>query len=240
MTLNEEQYRDEIRKRTDINGLVNPKPVLPISVDETGNGLLYTSMHIIILVLNKWIKKQDAVAFYELYKKCETESYSSILNRSPTKKDQNGWDDYIGVCSAFFFLGNSAIPNRILTDAKKRLFTFHNGNKTFKDFIKSLFFRNPRFIAHLYYCAYQKPPFIIRWLAYLMTYLSAKNTKPDHYEPWNLGYLMAVPMMAQAGINHRIGKFFIESMIKKVPQYKTLFGTVVEDKEHPFNKARCL
>lgn len=237
--LNEEQYRDEVRIRTDIHGLVNPKPVLPISVDETGNGLLYTSMHIIILVLNKWIKKQDAVEFYELYKKCETESYSSILNRSPTKKDQNGWDDYIGVCAAFFFLGNSSIPSRILADGKKRLFFFTNGKES-KDKWKSFFGRNPRFIAHMYYCTYQYPPFLIRIIAYIQTYLSAVYSKPTDYDDWNLGYLMAVPMMARSGLSNKIAKYFVKQMIKKVPEYQSIFGTVVEDIEHPFKKVRCV
>ena len=233
LILNEEEYRFKLAHYIDKYGLVNPKMVFSTSFDETGNGLFYSGLNILILVIHGFIRSEDRSNFVVAVKNCETDYGSCILNRSPSKKDQNGWDDYISVMAALWTLGLSGTTHKFLTEAKHWLWNLNNvepGRLT----AKSFFGRNPRFIAHYYYCCNMNPPMLIRILAWFQMYLGT-FANPTHYNSWCLGVLYCIPQLHKKGISGWISKYYIKKMKEKVKEADFIFGKVVADKNHPFN-----
>jgi hypothetical protein len=67
------------------------------SIDSTGNGLLHMSLFYLILQKTHQLSPLDRNAFIETVDSCWKEP--GLLNRSPTKKDLESRDDYVGVCA---------------------------------------------------------------------------------------------------------------------------------------------
>lgn len=154
-------YWSEIEEWRQIDGLISPRERNP-SPDSTGNGILYLSLAHICAVLNRFEIK--ALEYSLILQSCYTSQYPGILNRSPSKEnDQNGWDDYIGVGAACYLMGIPNVSWVSLNAGNIRRFVFfkwffkNNKPDQFNIFSKETwqawFGRNPSVITHLQLCS---------------------------------------------------------------------------------------
>lgn len=100
---------------------------------------------------------------YNSIKECLVPGYSGLLNRSPTKlDDQEGWDDYMILTAAMARNAlNFPICNRILDHGKLNIYCFNNvtpPRMTWQSFLG----RYLQFIAHLHFCVAERPSLLSR------------------------------------------------------------------------------
>lgn len=159
--------REEIARFRQPDGLVSPKR--DPEIDSTGNGLLYTSLYMILLGRRGGFSSDDAHEFRRIVNRCWARSgkvlgrtYPGCLSRSPTKTDeQESWDDYQAVAYAGMLAG---LPFARLMLAHARKFTpwwvpggIWNNLVPGATSSKAWLGRSPMFMAHLRRCAYLSP-----------------------------------------------------------------------------------
>lgn len=204
--------KDEIANWTDSDGLVTPN-YRPQTKDETGNGILYTSIaHCLMVMRGELRDTYDYNMFYCVMRSCQVPDarprrlkpvpnvISGLFHRSPNKTQElQGDDDYIGVCAASKLM-DAPFAREILKYGRKHRWSFNNlepGKWT----PRTWFGRKPQFVAHVMFSACQMPPLYLRllWCAsLLLSGLSRSSTG------WMLSWLMTIsaegisPMCDQA------------------------------------------
>lgn len=139
--------------------MIAPRKQNP-EIDSTGNGLLYLSLAHICAYLNGFdVRPEEFCNFVRnAYEK------QGLLNRSRTKKDdQNGRDDYIGVCAAAKLLLLERLAWEICNAGNHRHFLFfkwfYKNDKpdtleiTKLSTWKAWLGRQPATITHIQFCA---------------------------------------------------------------------------------------
>lgn len=119
---------------------------------------------------------------------CLVPGYSGLLNRSPTKTDQEGWDDYVTLVAATATnCLNLPICARILDQCDKTMGFFNNVNPG-KPTVQSFLARYPQFVAHLCMANGIDPSFVLKaaWSAGVMAASFSSDTST-----LVLNYLMA-------------------------------------------------
>ena len=172
------------------DGLIVPRGTFP-GPDSTGNGLLYLSLAHICAALNRY--PVNAAMLSSLVASCYVPGKPGILQRSPTKyDDQNGWDDYIGVCAAAALVGDRHLAWVSLNAGNVRRFWlfkwFFKNNKphvhklTDRETWQAWFGRNPSAVCHMQFCSGVWPhPLRILWQALdiIHTALFSMGTRHD-------------------------------------------------------------
>lgn len=232
------EYRNAIINYRDKHKLINPKKVFHTAADETGNGLMYSAIHLILLKINDWVTFNDKSEFLDKLYFCQTSVASCILKRSPTKTDQNGWDDYIAVLSALHMNDMLGTTHEFLVKGKEYKFNFNNETPN-KFTFKSWFGRSPRFVAHMYFCA-EKEPNIFLKICWCLQMLLATLSKKTHFNSWALGYLYCMPLLNRFDMCGMVAKFYMRVLRKKLDNENDVFVNILEDKEHVFAKVKTI
>lgn len=143
---------DELEQYRQPNGLYSNQP--HPENDSSGNCIAITSLALWLANrLGEFREPKNIQRIIDFDKEihaCEVYAYSGLLNRSPTKiDDQQGWDDYVALLTTSGKnVTNLPICNRILNRSKKLLCSFNNVDPGVFTF-KSCFARYPQFLAHL-------------------------------------------------------------------------------------------
>lgn len=173
--------RDEVGQYRQSDGLVSPEknPTL----DSTGNGILYTSLYFVALVLRGLARKEDLKDFEDTISRCRALVYGGFntyfpingcYNRSGTKlDDQNGHDDYIGLALASKLMKTQHAAD-ILNHRRlySGLFKSVWNNREPGNFTTQAWFgRMPDVVAHFIWCAGERPNVLRRayWSITLVT-----------------------------------------------------------------------
>lgn len=156
MKIDELTYRQAIKNYTDADGLVCHVEVKKDERGASGNGILYTSLHLIALQLNGWINEFDRKDYLKTISKCEVIQHSWCLKRSPIKDDLNSFDDYIGLSSCLYLCNLPFSAKSFLRKMKEVNFVCNNEQYN-KFTFRSWLGRNPKFVAHVYNCGGEKP-----------------------------------------------------------------------------------
>lgn len=144
----------EIKDYLQPDGLVSPSRYP--GKDSTGNGLLYLSLYQVLRYrkLEMIMGDVDYSAFNAIAA-CQIEP--GLFKRSPTKADQEGVDDYIGI-AAYSRYARGPFARNILNYGQSHAWIFNN-EVPGKFSWSSWFGRMPQVIAHFYYCAGLDPGF---------------------------------------------------------------------------------
>ena len=220
--MQETEYREAIKAYTDADGLVCHTQTKFGERGASGNGLLYTSIHMLNLFQNKWITEADKQKFSLVVDSCKVERFGWLLHRSPVKTDLNSHDDYTGVAAAFKIIGMPFHSASMLRDFKQRKW-FLDNELPYDPRWKSWLGRMPDFVAHIYEAGGESAPFfngIYRDIcfnitpktndAWMLRYLKAKTSKSKHaakfLEKCNGRKLVSDFLHNE---NHPLGKVFI-------------------------------
>lgn len=168
-------------------GLIAPTPH-----GDSGNGVLYSAIAIIILRDRSTCLTTEARhvvrALRNSYAKaimtCFRSDAIGVLCRNPGNTGyQEGPDDYVGasslLCAAYF----------ILRYGKSHWFNYNNVNLD-KITKSSWLLRQPQLIAHMYYGAEKKPNLFLRLYWHLAILYSALTTKKTDQDGWMLTWLL--------------------------------------------------
>ena len=186
----ETEYRERLKEYTDSDGLVCQKKVNQGERGASGNGLLYTSIGMINLTRNRWLKESDVIYFRDVLLACSVPNYPYLFNRSPVKTDMNSHDDYTGIAAAFYEMGLDFMAASLLKNFIKR--SWHCDNETpEKPKLGAYLCRFPAFVNHIYNCANQEAPKFTSTIAELGMRFASYTTKKDDGDGWLLGYLRA-------------------------------------------------
>lgn len=171
---------DELEEYRQPNGLYsnqkNPQN------DSTGNGLAITSLALWLANRLGEFRPEASIArvheFRDEMRACEEDGIPGLFNRSPTKTDQNGWDDYVCILSA---CAKNALnlPNaaEILEHSRAACGFFNNVQPV--DFtLQSFLVRYPQFSAHMRFSNALLPNVFYRFLWCAGIFFSAFSTNP--------------------------------------------------------------
>jgi hypothetical protein len=107
----------------DTNGFIKPKSD---SVD-SGNGILYSALELSLLKANKLELTFAETDYFPIVARSMKEP--GLLSRSPTKTEQEQWDDYLGLTLASAVTNNTVLLRQSLVYGFKHLFVMNNDNK---------------------------------------------------------------------------------------------------------------
>lgn len=196
--MNEQEYRDQVKLRTDADGIVCHKKVAnPHERGASGNGLFYTSLHIINLKRQGWIKTEDIDHYLKILKSCEA-GEPWLFNRSPVKTDLNSHDDYTAIAAALRELGLYFHSMALLRECKKREWVLDNERPYSPRFFKAWLGRMPAFVAHIYHCAKEEPPLFHSAVFDMSLRITGTFASQASDDSWLLGYLKAMSYKSKA------------------------------------------
>lgn len=205
--MNENEYRELIKSYMDVDGLVAHKKLAHANErGSSGNGLLYTSIHMISLHQNGWLKEEDKKKFSSTVDACKVERNGWLLNRNPLSTILNSHDDYTAVAAAFHICKMPFHAASMLRDFKERKFILDNEYPYNPRTFRAGLWRMPSFVAHIYNCGREEPPLFHKKFLELNLKLSATFASQASDDSWLLNYLKAICYDSPAS------KFFIDKM----------------------------
>ena len=228
--MNEQEYREAIKAYTDVDGLVAHKKLAHANErGSSGNGLLYTSIHMISLHQNGWLKEEDKKKFSSTVDACKVERNGWLLNRNPLSTILNSHDDYTGVAAAFHICKMPFHAASMLRDFKERKFILDNEYPYNPRTFRAGLWRMPSFVAHIYNCGREEPPLFHKKFLELNLKLSATFASQASDDVWLLNYLKAICFDSPAS------KFFIDKMKSRFPDkgQGVVSRVLDEDLVHP-------
>ena len=197
--MNELEYREAIKAYTDVDGLVAHKKLAhPNERGSSGNGLLYTSIHLISLHQNGWITEEDKKKFSNTVDACKVERNGWLLNRNPLSTILNSHDDYTGVAAALHICKMPFHAAAMLRDFKERKFILDNEYPYNPRTFRAGLWRMPSFVAHIYNCAGYAPPLFHKKFLEMNLKISATFASQASDDSWLLGYLKAMSYKSKA------------------------------------------
>lgn len=134
----------------------------PLARWSGGNQLLATGIFYLMLMQNGAINDQDKATFERVVRSCFVGPNTPVLNRNPGRYDDQGVDDYYGVCAAAKYL-NSPISKEIEDYGSKNSYVFNNNNPTNHN-LRHWFGRFPGFPAFVALSADKTPCWFARLL----------------------------------------------------------------------------
>ncbi len=217
--MQETEYREAIKEYTDADGIVCHVKTKKGERGASGNGLTYTSIHMLNLLSNGWLTEADKREFSAIVDSCKVERTGWLLNRSPVKTDLNSHDDYTAVAAAFYLIGLKFHAASMLRDFRQRKW-FLDNELPYDPRWKSLLGRMLDFTAHIYECGSEEPPFLMR----LYRDLCFKLT-PSNQDSWMLRYLKAKCSKS------KYAKTFLEKC-----KGRKLVADFIHNENHPLSK----
>lgn len=201
--------------------------------NSSGNGLLYTSFYIIYLYKSGLISLDHINIFRNIsLAGCQVEA--GLFKRAPTKYDQEGIDDYIGISTACYVLKTREVID-IYNYGKANDWVFNNvvpGKFSFS----SWFGRFPQFVAHLHYCAGVEPSFFLRLYLAGSIFLSALAPK-NHHDQRTLSWLMIQACYGKSKMIDLAAKFWYKRLNSLFPGgMREVFKDYFQNADHPLSK----
>jgi hypothetical protein len=165
-----------------------------------------------------------------------------LFNRSPYWLDHEAFDDYIGLCAASYFVGLSFARDaynyaqNFPGQWKGIKFRYHfNNREPMKWYWKSWLGRSPSFVAHVKYCAEERPTLFQRtaWRIAILHSMSRPVTDGD-------SYIMSWLLLQVAGdkgwLNRLVKRTWYKNLYKKFPDGMRDVAKVHFEPGHPFTK----
>lgn len=201
--MDEQEYRDKIRHYRDSDGLVTPIPHPGTSPNGSGNGLLYTSIEMLMLQSNLWLnmKDRDRLAHIAMDSMVKT----GLLKRGPHHHDQQAHDDYVALtcalwCLCFEHLSESIYNygenNPVKTPWGISLSYYYNNvtpgtfyHQDGRNNWSAWLGRMPQVVAHIQLAAGRKPGLFLR-MAWTVSVLIASFADARDQDAWMLTWFL--------------------------------------------------
>jgi hypothetical protein len=228
--------KDEIIEWTQPNGLVSTVKY-PVD-DSTGNGLAYTALYYWLLFKRGEARDPSLCdQFNQIFIKCLVPGYYGLINRSPTKlNDQDGWDDYVCLSAAS---GKNAlnvyVAERIYLHGRGYFWVYNNVTPC-KFTFQSWLGRSLAFVSHVKSAVGVKPNFIER-LVWAFSVALSGIFDPDNATSRVLSFLMIETMNEKDLVCLIASKIFFVRLKKKFPGgMKEVVAKWIGAVEHPIVK----
>lgn len=233
----EQQMRADFAQYTDPDGLVS-QDINP-GINTSGNGLLYTSYYYTYLDMYGVLTDADRQRWTQIVQACRKDGINGLYNRTPTKTDQEGPDDYYGITM-------SASPR--VTETQMASDVFQYGQNNYVLAVVNWVFNNqnpgqfsfsawmgrqPQFVAHVE-MAVDRLPEMWRRPVWMLTLLLSKTGNPDGNQEIVLNWPLAANVnpklfgmrMVAKDWKRRVQRNYANGM-------KQVFSTYFNNPSHP-------
>lgn len=235
----QQQLRQDFALYTDPNGLLvsEPNP----GINTSGNGLLYTGYYYMTLKLYGILTDADSQKFEQTVQACRKDGINGLYNRTPTKTDQEGPDDYYGIVSAasanYLNAPMSTDVYRYGNDTRVDLVNWVLNNESPGQFSLSAWLgRMPQFVAHCEMAAGKRPA-IWRRAVWLSSVQLSDASNPDGNQSIVLTWLRAATIAPRMRAMKLVAKDFRKRVMKNYPRgMKDVFAIYFNNPDHPLAK----
>lgn len=175
----------EIEPFLDEFGLVHPSP--PSTHGPSANGIRFTSEYYLTLAALGLFDYKSKEALYNTIKSCELRA--GLYARHPQNLAQISHDDYV----ALAHISKKLLPafaTHILEYGRSHFWIYRTEpNRKLKTYLSAFLGRMPHVVCHFYFCANERPPFVLKLFWCLNIHLSTKATRADQ-DGWMLSWHM--------------------------------------------------
>jgi hypothetical protein len=168
--------------------LVSPRKTTEGEKDASGNGVMYSGELAMLVAMRGEMTDEIRDWFGETLAECCPQGIG-LLQRSPSKTDQIGPDDFYGFAAGCIATDTFDLGRMVLQYGLD-----HNGSYNTEEpgvwTAKSFLFRQPQLVACLYYAAGKVPPWYLRLAAAASIFFSCRSAPVEDLDARRLAFLL--------------------------------------------------